>query len=84
VPSTVFTKPSGLSNIVRHITAVTTVSTAHGISTTVRRRPWPLNAACMHIAMPRPMKSSSVTEETAKIMVCANAAHQSASPRAVE
>ena len=57
--------------------AVTTVSTAHGTSTTVRSRPWPLNAACIASAMPRPMSSSSVTDDTVKISVCLNAAHHS-------
>ena len=37
VPRIVFTKPYGDTNIVRHMIAVTTVSTAHGTSTTVRR-----------------------------------------------
>jgi hypothetical protein len=39
VPSTAFTTPSVGSKIVRHIIAVTTVSTAHGTSTTVRSTP---------------------------------------------
>ena len=51
VPRTVFTKPYGDTNIVRHMIAVTTVSTAHGTSTTVRSRPCPRNASCMAIAM---------------------------------
>ncbi len=42
--------------------AVTTVSTAHGTSTTVRRRPWPLKAECMAIAMASPMSVSRITE----------------------
>ena len=46
-PRMLFTNPCGDSKIVRHMIAVTTVSTAHGTSTTVRRSPWPLNASCM-------------------------------------
>ena len=56
-----FTKPCGDSKIVRHMIAVTTVRTAHGTSTTVRRSPWPLNAACMAIAIARPISSSRIT-----------------------
>ncbi len=47
VPRIVLMKPYGDTNIVRHMTAVTTVRTAHGTRTTVRRRPWPLNASCI-------------------------------------
>ena len=64
-----FTKPCGDSKIVRHMIAVTTVSTAHGTSTTVRRRPWPLNAACMAIAIARPISSSKITLATVKMSV---------------
>ena len=76
VPRTVFTKPYGDTNIVRHMIAVTTVSTAHGTSTTVRSRPWPLKASCIASAMPSPMTSSSATDATVKISVCSSAAHQ--------
>ena len=48
------TKPEVGSKIVRHMIAVTTVSTAHGTSTTVRSTPWPRNAACMASAMREP------------------------------
>ena len=84
VPRTVFTKPYGDTNIVRHMTAVTTVSTAHGTSTVVRRRPWPLKASCIASAMPSPMTSSSATDATVKISVCSSAAHQAGSLSAFE
>ena len=70
MPRSVFTKPYGDTNIVRHMTAVTTVSTAHGTSTVVRSRPCPRKAACIASAMPRPMSSSSVTDDTVKMSVC--------------
>ena len=82
MPSIVFTKPYGDTNIVRHMIAVTTVSTAHGTSTTVRRTPCPRNAACIASAMPSPMNSSSDTDATVKMSVCLNAAHQSDDCRA--
>ena len=41
VPRSVFTKPYGDTNIVRHMTAVTTVSTAHGTSTSSGEGPGP-------------------------------------------
>ena len=78
-----FTKPYGDTNIVRHMTAVTTVSTAHGTSTVVRSSPCPRKAACIASAMPRPMTSSSDTDETVKMSVCLNAAHHSEDCRAV-
>jgi hypothetical protein len=83
VPRSVFTKPYGDTNIVRHMTAVTTVSTAHGTSTVVRRSPWPRKAACIASAMPRPISSSSVTDDTVKMSVCLSAAHHSEDCRAV-
>ena len=49
--------------------AVTTVSTAHGTSTTVRRIPWPLNAACIARAMPTPRINSKPTEKNVKTNV---------------
>ena len=61
VPRIAFTIPCGDSKIVRHMIAVTTVSTAQGTRTTVRRRPWPLNAACIAIAMARPSRNSNTT-----------------------
>src|SRR5919199_4915663 len=84
VPRIVFTKPYGDTNIVRHITAVTTVSTAHGTSTTVRSSDCPRKAACMASAMLTPITVSSVTDATVKIAVCAKAAHQSLLLSAVE
>src|SRR3954451_17574540 len=84
VPRIVFTNPEGASNIVRHITAVTTVSTAHGTRTVVRRSPWPRNAECIAIAIPRPIRSSRLTEHAAKIIVWKNALHHSESLSAVE
>src|SRR4051794_22272277 len=69
VPRMVFTKPYGETNIVRHITAVTTVSTAHGTRTVVRSSPWPLKALCMHRAIPRPITVSKKTDETVKMIV---------------
>ena len=44
--------------------AVTTVSTAHGTSTTVRSRPWPLKAVAMMRAITRPITVSSATDVT--------------------
>ena len=64
VPSTVFTNPYGDTNIVRQMIAVTTVSIAHGTSTTVRRTPCPRNAACIASAMPRPMKKLRTSRTT--------------------
>ena len=69
VPSSEFTKPRFGSKIVRHMIAVTTVSTAHGTSTTVRSRPWPLNAECMASAMASPMIVSRITEAIVKMNV---------------
>src|SRR3954454_13797194 len=82
VPRMVFTNPYGDTNIVRHITAVTTVSTAQGTSTTVRSSPWPLKAACIASAIASPIANSSETETTVKIIVWANDAHQAGSDRA--
>ena len=79
VPRTVFTKPYGDTNIVCHMIAVTTVSTAHGTRTTVRSAPCPRNAACMASAIARPRTSSRPTDATVKIRVCSSAAHQSGS-----
>ena len=64
-----FTKPRFGSKIVFHMIAVTTVSTAHGTRTTVRSRPWPLNAECMAIAMARPSSVSRTTEAIVKMNV---------------
>ena len=83
VPKIVFTKPYGDTNIVLQMIAVTTVSSAHGTSTVVRSRPWPLKAACMARAMARPIRVSSATEATVKINVCPSAAHQSELPSAL-
>src|SRR3954447_589929 len=82
VPRIVFTNPEGATNIVRHITAVTTVSTAHGTRTVVRSSPWPLKALCMHSAMPRPITVSKNTDETVKTIVWNSADCQSPSVRA--
>ena len=62
VPSSVFTNPRFGSKIVRHMIAVTTVSTAHGTSTTVRSSPCPLNAECMISAIASPSSVSRKTE----------------------
>ena len=64
--------------------AVTTVSTAHGTSTTVRSRPWPRNAACIASAMPRPISSSNPTEKTVKTNVLRIASMKSSSGRTFE
>src|SRR5947207_8684606 len=77
VPKSVFTNPYGETNIVRHMTAVTTVSTAHGTSTVVRNIPCPRKAECIASAMPRPISNSNVTEDAVKISVWRNAAHHS-------
>ena len=69
VPSNVFTKPRFGSKIVFHMIAVTTVSTAHGTSTTVRSSPCPLNAECMASAIASPRSVSRTTEATVKISV---------------
>jgi len=79
-----FTNPCGDSKIVRHMIAVTTVNTAHGTSTVVRSRPWPLKASCMHSAMPRPMTNSSETLHTLKIRVVFIASQKSGFDRASE
>ena len=68
-PSMLFTKPSCGSKMVCHVIAVTTVSTAHGTSTTVRRTPWPLNAECIASAIATPRISSSPTEKNVKMNV---------------
>jgi hypothetical protein len=68
-PSRLFTKPSCGSKIVCQVIAVTTVSTAHGTSTTVRSSPWPRNAECMASAIATPRKSSSATEKNVKTNV---------------
>ena len=68
-PSNVFVNPSSGSKIVCHVIAVTTVSTAHGTSMTVRRMPWPLNAACMAMAIATPSTSSRPTEKNVKTNV---------------
>ena len=78
-----FTKPSVGSKIDCHMIAVTTVSTAHGISTTVRRSPWPLNAECMAIAIARPRMTSRNTEKPVKMNVVRNASQKAASLSAV-
>ena len=49
--------------------AVTTVSTAHGTSTVVRSRPWPLNAVVMISAITRPMIVSRNTDAIVKTNV---------------
>ena len=67
VPRIEFTNPCGDSKIVRHIVAVTTVRMAHGTSTTVRRSPWPLNAACIASAIARPMSNSRITLDALRI-----------------
>ena len=68
-PSRLFTNPSCGSKIVCQVIAVTTVSTAHGTSTTVRRMPWPRNAECMASAIATPRISSSATEKNVKTNV---------------
>src|SRR5215218_10554058 len=68
-PRRLFVKPSSGSKIVCHVMAVTTVSTAHGTSTTVRRIPWPLNAECIASAMATPRISSNPTEKNVKTNV---------------
>ena len=77
VPRIVLTKPYGDTNIVRHMTAVTTVRTAHGTRTTVRRRPWPLKASCIARAIAEPDEELERTDATVKIRVCSSADHQS-------
>ena len=77
VPRIWFTNPCGDSKIVRHRIAVTTVSIAHGTSTTVRRRPWPTNAACMASAIARPIRSSRTTLTIVNSKVVRTAVHQS-------
>jgi len=62
--------------------AVTTVSTAHGTSTTVRRMPWPMNAACIAMAIASPITSSRVTETAVKMNVVRKAAQNSLEPSA--
>ena len=69
-PSRLFTKPSSGSKIVCQVIAVTTVRIAHGTSTTVRRMPWPLKAACIAIAIATPRISSKKTEKIVKMKVC--------------
>ena len=76
------TRPRFGSNSVRHVIALTTVSTAHGTSTTVRSRPRPLNAACIASAMPSPITSSSVTEITVNRNVVLTASQNSLEPNA--
>ena len=68
-PNKVFVNPSSGSKIVRHVIAVTTVSIAHGTRMTVRRMPWPLNAACMAMAMATPRISSRPTAKNVKTNV---------------
>ena len=75
-------RPRFGSNSVRQVIALTTVSTAHGTSTTVRRRPRPLNASCMAMAMPSPIASSSVTEMPVKMNVFFTASQNSLEPKA--
>ena len=53
--------------------AVTTVSTAHGTSTTVRSRPWPLNAECIASAIASPRSVSKNTEKPVKTNVVRSA-----------
>ena len=69
VPSRVFTNPRFGSTIVFHMIAVTTVSTAHGTSTTVRSRPWPLKAVAMISAIARPRSVSRPTDAIVKTNV---------------
>ena len=76
-PRIVFTRPCGDSKIERHMKPVTTVRIAHGIRITVRSIPWPRNAACMAIAMARPMTSSSDTLTAVKISVVTIASQKS-------
>src|SRR5918912_319428 len=57
VPRIVLMKPYGETNIVRHMVAVTTVSTAHGTSTTVRSSPCPRKASCIASAAPVGVKA---------------------------
>ena len=77
-----FTKPAADSKIVRHVMPVTTVRIAHGTRTTVRSRPWPLNAACIAIAIARPMISSRKTLDAVKTNVIRIAAQKSGSESA--
>ena len=79
VPSTLFTNPIGDSKIDRHMIAVTTVSTAHGTSTTVRSRPLPRNAECIASAMASPRTVSSGTEAPVKMNVFFSASQNSGS-----
>ena len=62
--------------------ALTTVRTAHGTSTTVRRMPRPLKAACIASAMPSPIASSSVTEMAVNRNVVFTASQNSVEPNA--
>jgi hypothetical protein len=49
---------------------------------TVRRRPWPLNAACIAIAMARPRANSKVTLTAVNTRVVPIALQNSEFPRA--
>jgi hypothetical protein len=69
---TLFTKPRFGSKIAFHVIAVTTVSSAHGTSTTVRSRPRPLKALCMAIAIASPSTSSKNTENPVNTSVLKN------------
>ena len=82
MPSIAFTNPRFASKIARHMIAVTTVSTAHGTSTTVRSRPWPLKAVAMISAIARPSSVSSATDAIVKTIVVTSASRNSASPNA--
>jgi hypothetical protein len=68
-PNKVLVNPSSGSKIVRQVMAVTTVSIAHGTRMTVRRMPWPLNAACMAMAIATPRISSRPTAKNVKMNV---------------
>ena len=70
------------SKIVRQMIALTTVSTAHGTSTTVRSIARPLNASCIASAIPSPSTSSSVTEMPVKRNVFLTASQNSEDPSA--
>jgi hypothetical protein len=84
VPRIEFTMPSVGSKIVCHMRAVTTVRTAHGTSTTVRRRPWPRKALCIASAIAMPMMTSSVTEHAVKMNVVLTACQNSVSLKMFE
>jgi hypothetical protein len=84
VPRIEFTMPSVGSKIVCHMRAVTTVSTAHGTSTTVRSRPWPRKALCIASAIAIPRIVSSVTDAAVKMNVVLRASQNSESWKIAE